>query len=426
MGWMETCAVVERMRFVMAAETGEETFAAICRRFGVSRKTGYKWLDRYRVEDVEGLRDRSRAPHHHPQAVPAAKAERCVEVRKAHPTWGPAKVRALLQRRAPGTPWPAASTIGELFDREGLTVKRRLRRRSPPSSVPFAHCGAANDVWCMDFKGWFLTGDGSHCEPLTLSDAYSRYFLRCQVMERNDTGHVWPVLDAAFREFGLPHRLRSDNGAPFASPGAGGLSKLSVKVIKAGVVPERIAPGKPQQNGRLERLHLTLLQDTANPPAKSLREQLERLRSFQRLYNEERPHQALGNDTPAEHYTASPRRFDGVLREPNYSADHEVRYVRHNGEIRWLGDTIYISEALIGEPVGLLENEDGSSIVSYGPIVLGVIAHDGDRLRKPKRRRRACGLVDNAKTRCPQGPQVEQQQQQNLNETRNVLPMSPV
>ncbi len=174
MGWTETCAVVERMRFVMAVEAREETFAAICRRFGVSRKTGYKWLDRYRAEDVEGLRDRSRAPHHHPQAVPAAKAERCLEVRKAHPTWGPAKVRALLQRRAPGTSWPAASTIGELFDREGLTVKRRLRRRSPPSSVPFAHCGAANDVWCMDFKGWFLTGDGSHCEPLTLSDAYSR------------------------------------------------------------------------------------------------------------------------------------------------------------------------------------------------------------------------------------------------------------
>jgi hypothetical protein len=194
------------------------------------------------------------------------------------------------------------------------------------------------------------------------------------------------------------------------------------------LVRSGIGPGTPQQNGPLERLHLTLRQDTADPPARSLREQLERLRSFQRLYNEERPHQALGNDTPAEHYTASPRRFDGVLREPNYSADHKVRYVRHNGEIRWLGDTVYISEALIGEPVGLLETEDGSSTVSYGPITLGVIAHDGDRLRKPKRRTR--GLVDNAKTRCPQGPPVEQQQQKqqpaDLNETRNVLPMSPV
>jgi len=258
-----------------------------------------------------------------------------------------------------------------------------------------------------------------------LSDAHSRYLLRCQAMARLDTEHVWPVLDAAFREFGLPHRLRSDNGAPFASPGAGGLSRLSVKVIKAGVMPERIAPGKPQQNGRLERLHLTLLQDTASPPARSLREQLERLRRFQRLYNEERPHQALGNDTPAEHYAASPRHFDGVLRAPNYSADHEVRYVRHNGEIRWLGETIYISEALVGEPVGLLQDEHGDCSVFYGPITLGVIAHDGDRLRKPKRRTR--GLVDNAKRRCPQGPPVEQKQQPaDLNETRNVLPMSPV
>jgi transposase InsO family protein len=337
-------------------------------------------------------------------------AERCLAVRRAHPTWGPVKVRAWLERRVPRTAWPAASTIGTLFDREGLTVRRRVRRRGPPSSVPFAHCGAANDVWCIDFKGWFLTGDGTHCEPLTLSDAHSRYLLRCQAMARLDTDHVWPVLEAAFREFGLPHRLRSDNGAPFASRGAGGLSRLSVKVIKAGVVPERIVPGKPQQNGRLERLHLTLLQDTASPPARSLREQLDRLRRFQQLYNDERPHQALGNATPSEHYAVSPRRFDGVLRAPSYSADHEVRYVRHNGEIRWQGDTIYISEALIGEPVGLLEGEDGSSTVSYGPIALGVIAHDGDRLHKP--RRRPCGLVDNAKKRCPQGPQVEQQQQQ--------------
>jgi transposase InsO family protein len=408
MGWKETCAVDERMRFVLAIETQEESMAAACRRLGVSRKTGYKWLERYGEAGVEGLIDRSRAPLHHPQAISDEIAEQCLAVRRAHPTWGPVKVRAWLQRRAPGIPWPAASTIGALFDREGLTVKRRVRHRSPPSSVPFAHCGTANDVWCIDFKGWFLTGDGTHCEPLTLSDGYSRYLLRCQVMPRTDTAHVWPVLDATFREFGLPRRLRSDNGSPFASRGAGGLSKLSVKVIKAGVVPERIAPGKPQQNGRLERLHLTLLQDTANPPARSLREQLERLRAFQRLYNQERPHQALGNDTPAEHYAVSPRRFDGVLREPNYGPDHSVRRVRHNGEIRWRGNTVYINEALIGEPVGLIEAEDGWQAY-YGPIELGVIPHGADRLRKPKRA--ACGLVDNAKTRCPQGPQAKQQQQ---------------
>jgi transposase InsO family protein len=322
-------------------------------------------------------------------------------------------VRAWLERGAPETAWPAASSIGSLFDREGLTVRRRLRRRVPPSSAPFAACGGANDLWCIDFKGWFLTGDGTHCEPLTLSDAYSRYLLRCQAMGRNDDDHVWPVVAAAFREFGLPKALRSDNGPPFASCGAGGLSKLSVKVIKAGVRPERIAPGKPQQNGRLERLHLTLLQDTANPPARSLRQQLERLQLFQRLYNEERPHEALGNDTPAEHYALSPRRWDGVLREPAYDADQEIRRVRHSGEIKWRGNTIYIGTALIGEPIGLLENEAGTWSVCYGPIALGVIAHGADRLQKPKRQRnpkQACGLVDDA-ARRPQGPQAQPQQQ---------------
>ena len=293
MVWLETRVVDERMRFVMAVERREESFAALCRRFNVSRKTGYKWLDRYEEQGVAGLEDLPRAPHEHPQAIPAETAERCLEVRRKHPTWGPVKVRAYLDRLSPAITWPAGSTIGALFNSEGLTVRRKFRRRSPPSSVPFAHCGGPNDVWCIDFKGWFLTGDGTHCEPLTLSDAHSRYLLRCQAMGRTDTAHAWPVLDAAFREFGLPKALRSDNGPPFASRGAGGLSQLSVKVIKAGVLPERIAPGKPQQNGRLERFHLTLLKDTADPPARSLRQQIERFHAFQRVYNPASQHPSV-------------------------------------------------------------------------------------------------------------------------------------
>jgi putative transposase len=388
-----TRAVDKRMRLVTALECEDEPVAAVCRRFGVSRKTGYKWLERYRAVGLEGLADRSRAPHGHPQAVSEDVAEDCLAVRHRHPTWGPVKVRAWLERQWPQRRWPAASTIGELFDGEGLTVKRKRRQRAAPSSAPFAGCGGANEVWCIDFKGWFLTGDGSHCGPLTLSDAYSRYLLRCQVLGRGDGEHVWPVLDAAFREWGLPVRLRSDNGAPFASTGAGGLSQLAVKVIKAGVLPERITPGKPQQNGRLERLHLTLLQDTASPPAHSLRQQIDRFRRFQRLYNEERPHTALGNATPAEHYAASPRRWDGVLREPEYPAEHEVRRVRHNGTIRWRGREIYINQALTGEPIGLSERADGSWLVRYGPIELGVIDHRHDHLRRDKQT--AGGLVDN-------------------------------
>jgi putative transposase len=406
MGWMETCAVDERMQFVWTVEKQEETFAEICRQFGVSRKTGYKWLSRYRDEGVAGLADRSRAPHEHPQAVAPAIAERCLALRRTHATWGPVKVRGWLEQHEPENSWPALSTIGALFDREGLTIKRRLRRRSPPSSVPFAECCGANDVWCIDFKGWFLTGNGTHCEPLTLCDAHSRYLLRCQVVARTDDNHVWPILGAAFREFGLPKALRSDNGPPFASLGAGGLSKLAVKVIKAGVVPERIAPGKPQQNGRLERLHLTLLQDTAKPPARSLRQQAERFKIFQRVYNEERPHQALDNDTPAAHYTASSRYWDGILREPEYCPDDTIRRVRRSGEIKWQGKLIYITTALTGEPIGLREDANGSRTACYGPIALGIIAHGSDRLRKL--RRKPCGHVDNASA-LPTGPQVQQQ-----------------
>jgi transposase InsO family protein len=403
---METCAVDERMRFVIAAEKHEESFAALCRGFGVSRRVGYKWLARYRGAGVDGLLDHSRAPLHHPHAIADDIAEDCLAARRKHPSWGPLKVRGWLERRSPATEWPAASTIGALFDREGLTVKRKLRRRTPPWSAPFADCEAANEVWCIDFKGWFLTGDGKRCEPLTVTDACSRYLLRCQALARTDTSHVWPVLDAAFREFGLPHYMRSDNGSPFASCGAGGLSTLSVRLIKAGVVPERIKPGKPQQNGRHERMHLTLLQDTASPPARSLREQLKRLRDFQRLYNEERPHQALGNATPADHYTPSPRRFDGVLREPEYDAGLKVRRVRHNGEIRWRNDTIYINQALAGEPIALEENAAGWT-VRYGPIMLGTIGLNDDHLRKPKHR--SCGRVDNARA-LPTSPQEQQQQ----------------
>jgi putative transposase len=405
MGWLETCAVDERMRFVMAIEEQEESVAAVCRRFGVSRKTGYKWLGRYEEAGVGGLLDRSRAPLHHAHGIADVIAERCVVVRREHPTWGPRKVRAFLRRSEPATDLPAASTIGSLFDREGLTVKRKRRHRGPPSSMPLGDCVTANDVWCIDFKGWFVCGDGTRCEPLTLTDAYSRYLLRCQALTRNDSAHVWPLLDAAFREFGLPLRLRSDNGSPFASRGAGGLSQLSVKLIKAGVVPERIAPGKPQQNGRHERMHLTLLQDAATPPSHTLREQLRRLQEFQRIYNEQRPHESLDDDTPADHYATSPRRFDGVLREPQYG-EHEVRQVRRNGEIKWMGEIIYVGEALIGEPVGLREQDAAGWTVYYGPIVLGTIAHHGNQLRKPKQKA-ACGHVDDASA-SPTGPQAQQ------------------
>jgi putative transposase len=402
MPWRESCAMEERGYFMLVASSGEVSFAALCRQFGISRDTGYRWLRRWQEEGGAGLLERSRAPLSNARAVAPELLEACVALRRRHPSWGPVKVKAALERRHPGWLWPAASTIGVLFAREGLTARRKRRRRTPPGG-PLLAADRANDVWAIDFKGWFRTGDGARCDTLTLADACSRYLLRCQAVDRPDTEHVWPILDAAFREYGLPLRLRSDNGPPFATTGAGGLSRLAVMVIKAGVLPERITPGAPQQNGRLERLHLTLLQDTASPPAASLRAQAKRFQEFRRSYNEERPHAALGNATPAEAWAPSPRRWDGRLRSPEPGAG-AVRRVKGNGLICWRGAPVYLSEALAGEPVALAETDGGRWTVRYGPILLGSLDARGQRLIRPKQE--ADGLVDNA-ARCPQGPQPQ-------------------
>jgi len=389
MPWRETCAMEERLKMVLEWEAGGLSVSELSRCYGISRKTAYKWLGRYRAGGVAGLADRSRAPLHHPRALSAAVVEAVLSVRRRYPSWGPKKIRAYLAGRDGAIAWPAASSIGDLLRREGLAVPRRRRHRAPPRSAPFAACTGPNTVWCIDLKGWFRCRDGARCEPLTLCDGYSRYLLRCQALARADGDHAWPVVEATFREYGLPDVVRSDNGPPFASVGAGGLSPLAVKLVKAGVLPERIDPGQPQQNGRLERLHQTLKQETAAPPAASLRAQARRFAAFRRTYNEERPHEALGQTPPADHYRPSARSYGGRLRQPDYAADWPVRRVRHSGEIKWRGRTLYISESLAGEPVGLQESEDGAWDVWYGPVPLGTIGHDGTFNRpKPKRRRR--------------------------------------
>ena len=382
MPWRETCSMNERMKFVCEYLGCEMSMAALCRQYGVSRRTGYKWVARHASEGIIGLQDRSRVPHGNSRSMADEMAAMIVNVRQRYPTWGPPKVRAWLMQRYPDMVFPASSTIGALFDRVGLTVPRPHRQRVPARTAPLSHCRAPNDVWSIDFKGWFLTDDGSRCDPLTMQDADSRYLLRCRVMPNLKTDSVWPHVEVAFRAYGLPRALRSDNGAPFAGRAVGGLSRLAVNVIKAGVMPERIAPGKPQQNGRHERMHLTLKQDTASPPAHSLRAQQRRFNEFQKIYNDERPHQALGNLTPGQCYQRSPRTYDGKLRSPVYGDSHQVRMVRRRGNIRWRGDKIFISEVLIGEPVGLLEQEDGQWLVQYGPIDLGHIDHKS-RFRKP-------------------------------------------
>lgn len=369
--WTDTNPQLEQERFILATLEGRESFKDLCQAFGISRKTGYKRLHRYEEGGFEGLGDRSRAPHSHPNQVSEEVAEQVVAARQAHPRWGPKKLVVWLQERDPGTQWPAASTVGNILERQGLTQRRRKVRRTPAWSEPFAQCGDSNQVWCVDFKGQFRTGDGAVVYPLTLEDAHSRYLLCCQGLKSAQGGGVQDKLERVFREYGLPEAIRSDNGSPFASVGLGGLSRLAVWWVKLGIVPERIEPGHPEQNGRLERLHRTLKEETASPPSRNGREQQRAFDEFRRQYNQERPHEALGQQTPARHYRPSRREYPARVSSPEYPAGAWVRRVRTNGEIKWLGEKVYLSEALIGEPVGLVIQDDRYLSIRFGPLVIG-------------------------------------------------------
>lgn len=388
MPWLETVPMTERMRFVVAVEAGEQPMAELCRRFGISRKTGYKWWARYTTAGVDGLKDRSRAPHHCPHAVGPEIRELILALRGKQPTWGPKKLAVKLAEQHPELVIPAPSTIGELLTAAGLVVPRRRRRRVPPRTEPLAHATSPNVVWCADFKGDFVMGDGARCYPLTISDADSRYLLRCQALPTTATERVQPIFEAAFREYGLPDRLRTDNGPPFASTGAGGLTPLSVWWVKLGIVPERIDPGKPNQNGRHERLHRTLKAESCTEPAYSLRRQQQRFDHFRQVYNAERPHEALGQQTPARVYQLSSRLFPDRLPELTYPDADAVRLVRPNGAIRWHSGEIYVTQSLTGEPVGLTQVDDGQWRVSFGPLVLGIWTEGANKLvavQKPRR-----------------------------------------
>jgi putative transposase len=377
MAWKETHVMDERMKFVADWLSEEVSLAELCRWYGVSRKTGYKLICRYQAEGPAGLMDRSRAPHCHPNAIDDEREAAILGLREEHPTWDAKKLKRHLEDAYCDKHWPARSTIAGMLDRHGLVRRRKLRRRGASHLSPLARAEASNQVWGMDFKGWFRTSDGQRCDPFTVSDLASRYVLRLQALDRPDGAHVWPILEATFREVGLPEVIRSDNGPPFASTAAGGLSWLAVQLIKAGVKPERIKPGRPDQNGRHERMHRTLKEETAKPPAANQRAQQRRFDEFRRIFNEERPHEALELDTPAAHYQPSPRFYSGRLREPDYAADHQVRRVRNNGDIKWLGGRVFLSEALIGEPVGIVETDEGLHTVYYGPIFLGCLDRDG-------------------------------------------------
>lgn len=381
--------MTERMRLLLAVGSGETTMAEACRQAGVSRKTGYKWRARFAAAGVAGLAERSRAPHHRPQTLTPAVREAVLAQRAQHPTWGPKKLIARLRTDQPDVAWPAPSTAGDLLKQAGLVVPRRRRHRAPPRSQPLAHATAPNVVWCADFKGDFRLGDGSRCYPLTISDAHSRFLLRCQALPSTETGRVQPLFAATFREYGLPAVLRTDNGPPFASTGLAGLTALSVWWIKLGILPERIRPGRPSENGRHERMHRTLKAAACAPPAATLRAQQAACDRFRTEYNTIRPHEALAQRPPATVYQPAPRPFPHRLPELTYPAADAVRWVRPNGAIRWRQAEIYLTPTLTGEPVGLSQVGDGVWQVAFGPLVLGSF-HERDptvRPQQPSRRR---------------------------------------
>jgi len=370
MPWKASSVMEEKIRFVLEYERDEQSMTELCQGFGISRETGYVWLRRYRGQGLEGLLELERAAKRHPNQTPAGIEQAVLELRQAHMRWGPRKLKRVLERDQPGRGWPAASTMGALLKREGLVVARKQRRRTAPYTEPLAHAEGCNRVWCADFKGWFRSGDGERIDPLTISDAYSRYLLRCQAVGKTDTERVRAIFEAAFREHGLPQAIRTDNGTPFASCGLGGLSRLAVWWIKLGIVPERIEAGHPEQNGRHERMHRTLKQETAMPPAPDRRAQQKRLDDFRQEYNQVRPHEALGMQTPASVYVPSEREYPARIPEPEYPSSMLVRTVKSHGVFRWRKRDIFLSEVLWGERIGLLPRDEHSFTIYFAQLPL--------------------------------------------------------
>jgi transposase InsO family protein len=371
MPWTDTDPMTERHKFILAYNEGLFSMTELCARFGISRKSGYKWLDRYQEGGVDALRDRSRAPKHCPHRTPDAIVQLLLEVRTAHPRWGPRKILDYLRPRHPTVDFPAASTAGDILKREGLVEPRRSQRRPAHPGTSPIDAEAPGEVWTADFKGEFLLGSEVYCYPLTVQDAHSRYLLACTALHSTAHDTAEPVFEQLFREHGLPKRIRTDNGSPFASQGLCGLSRLSVRWIKLGIDPDRIQPGCPQQNGRHERMHRTLKAETTRPPEATFAEQQQRFDAFRREYNTIRPHQALGGAVPASRYAPSSRSMPKRCPDPSYPGHMEVRKVSTAGSIKFNSQALFVSTVLAGEYVALDEVDDGVWSLVFDRVLLG-------------------------------------------------------
>ena len=376
MPFKETCRMEERVGMLAEYDSGHWSVSELCRRRGVSRDTFYAWRARRASGEADWFCDRPHSTLSCPHRTDEGLEAEIVAVRRRFTHLGPRKLLAMLARRAPETDWPAASTIGDILKRAGLVEPVRRRRRPLDAPRRTIATEAANDEWAADFKGWFRTKDQRRIDPLTISDSQTRFLIETRITTPTVEGSQ-TVFARAFATYGLPRAIRCDNGAPFGSLGAGGLTRLSAWWLKLGVEPHFIRPASPQENGRHERMHRTLKKQTSQPPAADAEEQQARFDAFRCHYNEERPHEALGQRPPAELYAPSPRALPERVEDPWYDADHEVRRVRTRGEIKWRGAYAFVSEALTGELVGLAELETGDHVVRFCGRDLGVLDRSG-------------------------------------------------
>jgi len=369
MGWKGVTIVDQRVRFIAEYLKEYFPFNELCGQFNVSRKTGYKWVERYEQGGPEGLSDKSRRPHTCPHETDHAIIEAIVQARMKHPTWGPKKLLKILTPRYPNL--PAISTAADILKRGGLITgrKRRLRRKHP--GCPKTITQEPNDIWSADYKGHFKMRNGLYCYPLTVCDMKTRYLLGCHAHEAISLQETKSHFTRLFHEYGLPLRISTDNGVPFASNALARLSTLSVWWVKLGIYPEQIEPGKPQQNGKHERMHRTLKKEATIPPEKNLKEQQHRFDDFRKEYNTERPHEALSLKTPSSIYVSSPRRMPKRLDHYDYPHHFEVRRVSRNSGIRWRKRWVQVSSTLAEEYIGFEEVEDGIHNVYFCELLIG-------------------------------------------------------
>jgi len=370
MPWNNTSVKQMRFEFVKQALKGNKVFIDLCKSFGISTKTGYKWIRRYVEGGIESLEDRSRRPINQPNATPQEIEDLIIAVRKQYSSWGAKKIRPFLIKRYPEILLPSETTISNILKRKGYTTKRRNKLKLAETPI-LEEATQPNQVWTIDFKGWWKTGDDKICEPFTVQDMYSRYILYCEPVTKRTGNNIWSIMEELFKKYGMPERCRSDNGPPFASLGIGRLTSFVIRLVRAGITPEWIRPGKPQDNGKHERMHRIIKAEVALEPAPTLAKQRLQLQEFQPYYNDIRPHEALDGKTPSEIYLPSDRLWIGADQSPEYPDDYLVRKVGLSGQINVHGHEVFISERLKRDFVGLKEQSQGTYDIFYGPLILG-------------------------------------------------------